>query len=311
MRTLKSAWLTTLMLVLLLPWLAGGQGVTPPRGGGESAWGAITGTLADQTDLQGELDAKQDEITFGTGAETALGVNVGSAGAFVVNGGALGTPSSGTLTNTTGFPIANLAGAGAGVLTWAATPSSANLRSALSDENGTGAALFDSFTAGTGQFANTGLSILDTNASHSVNFSFGSDLTADRTITLITGNSNRSLQLAGSSIVISQNYDTSGSPQFAGVNIGHASDTTITRLSAGVIGVEGDPVVTDGRIQTNGFHFLVADSEAFGDLPTPILGMMAVIEDSNTTTWGATAAGGGSSTVLLWYNGANWTVIGS
>ncbi|NBW13486.1 MAG: tail fiber domain-containing protein [Caulobacteraceae bacterium] len=42
---------------------------------------------------------------FGTGVATALGVNVGSAGAFVINGGALGTPSSGTLTNATGLPL--------------------------------------------------------------------------------------------------------------------------------------------------------------------------------------------------------------
>ncbi len=47
---------------------------------------------------------------LGTGVSTALGVNVGSAGAFVVNGGALGTPASGTLTNCTGlvsFIVAN------------------------------------------------------------------------------------------------------------------------------------------------------------------------------------------------------------
>lgn len=44
--------------------------------------------------------------SFGTGVATALGVNTGSAGAFVVNGGALGTPSSGTLTNCT-FPTLN------------------------------------------------------------------------------------------------------------------------------------------------------------------------------------------------------------
>jgi hypothetical protein len=55
---------------------------------------------------------------------------------------ALGTPASGTLTNTTGFPTANLAGAGSGVLTFLATPSSANLRSALTDETGTGVAVF-------------------------------------------------------------------------------------------------------------------------------------------------------------------------
>jgi hypothetical protein len=34
-----------------------------------------------------------------------LAVNVGTAGAFVVNGGVLGTPSSGTLTNATGLPL--------------------------------------------------------------------------------------------------------------------------------------------------------------------------------------------------------------
>jgi len=44
-------------------------------------------------------------VTTGTGVLTALGVNTGSAGAFVVNGGALGTPSSGTLTNATGLPL--------------------------------------------------------------------------------------------------------------------------------------------------------------------------------------------------------------
>jgi hypothetical protein len=44
-------------------------------------------------------------VTTGTGVVTALGVAVGSAGAFVVNGGVLGTPSSGTLTNATGLPL--------------------------------------------------------------------------------------------------------------------------------------------------------------------------------------------------------------
>ena len=34
---------------------------------------------------------------LGTGVATALAVNTGSSGAFVVNGGALGTPSSGTV----------------------------------------------------------------------------------------------------------------------------------------------------------------------------------------------------------------------
>lgn len=48
---------------------------------------------------------------LGTGVSTALGVNVGSAGAFVVNGGALGTPLSGVATNLTGTAAGLTAGA--------------------------------------------------------------------------------------------------------------------------------------------------------------------------------------------------------
>ena len=47
---------------------------------------------------------------LGTGVATALAVNTGSSGAFVVNGGALGTPSSGTVTNLTGTASINING---------------------------------------------------------------------------------------------------------------------------------------------------------------------------------------------------------
>jgi hypothetical protein len=55
----------------------------------------------------------------------------------------LGTPTSGTLTNCTGLPIATgVSGLAANVATFLATPSSANLAAALTDETGTGAAVF-------------------------------------------------------------------------------------------------------------------------------------------------------------------------
>jgi len=55
----------------------------------------------------------------------------------------LGTPASGTLTNCTGLPVSSgVSGLGSGVATFLATPSSANLRAALTDETGTGAAVF-------------------------------------------------------------------------------------------------------------------------------------------------------------------------
>jgi hypothetical protein len=56
---------------------------------------------------------------------------------------ALGTPSSATLTNATGLPIASgVSGLGTGVATFLATPSSANLAAAVTDETGTGALVF-------------------------------------------------------------------------------------------------------------------------------------------------------------------------
>ena len=56
---------------------------------------------------------------------------------------ALGTPASGTLTNATGLPISTgVSGLGTGVATFLATPSSANLASAVTDETGSGALVF-------------------------------------------------------------------------------------------------------------------------------------------------------------------------
>jgi hypothetical protein len=56
---------------------------------------------------------------------------------------ALGTPISGTLTNCTNLPISSgVSGLGSGIATFLSTPSSANLRSAVTDETGTGGLVF-------------------------------------------------------------------------------------------------------------------------------------------------------------------------
>jgi len=96
---------------------------------------------------------------------------------------------------------------------------------------------------------NTGLKVKDTNASHGLSIVPGSDLTADRVLTLTTGDAARTLTMSGDATV-SQDYSTTGNPQFATIELGHASDTTIARSAAGVITVEGVEVVTLSRTQT-------------------------------------------------------------
>ena len=70
-----------------------------------STWATSALLTANALMVGGGAGATPSTVTTGTGVVTALGVNTGSAGAFVVNGGALGTPSSGTLTNATGLPL--------------------------------------------------------------------------------------------------------------------------------------------------------------------------------------------------------------
>ncbi len=102
-----------------------------------------TGTASNVTGVVAVANGGTGVTSLGIGVVTALGNNVGAAGSVVVNGGALGTPSSGTLTNTTGLPISTgVSGLGAGVATFLGTPSSANLAAAVTGETGSGALVF-------------------------------------------------------------------------------------------------------------------------------------------------------------------------
>jgi hypothetical protein len=80
----------------------------------------------------------------GTGVTTSTGTgnNVLSDSPTLVTP-ALGTPSSATLTNATGLPVATgVSGLGTGVATFLATPSAANLAAAVTEETGSGNLVF-------------------------------------------------------------------------------------------------------------------------------------------------------------------------
>jgi hypothetical protein len=92
----------------------GGIGITSGVSGGipyfDSTTSIASSTLlaANALVVGGGAGISPSTITTGTGVVTALGVNVGTAGAFVVNGGALGTPASGNFsTGTFTWPTFN------------------------------------------------------------------------------------------------------------------------------------------------------------------------------------------------------------
>jgi hypothetical protein len=131
---------------------------------------------------------------LGTGVATALAVNTGSSGAFVVNGGALGTPSSGTLTNATGLPLTTgvtgtlpVGNGGTGVATL----------TGLAYGNGTSA-----FTAATGaQVVSVIGSTAVTNATNATNTAItASSSGATNYLTFVTATSGNLPQLVNSSI---------------------------------------------------------------------------------------------------------------
>ncbi len=85
--------------------------------------------------------------------QTGTGAFVGSIGATLTTPtlispslvtAQLGTPASGTLTNCSGLPISTgVSGLGTNVATFLATPSSANLAAAVTNETGTGVLVFN------------------------------------------------------------------------------------------------------------------------------------------------------------------------
>jgi hypothetical protein len=135
--------------------------VTPALGTPSALVGTnITGTASGLTAGNVTTNANLTGAVTSVGNATSLGSFTSSqlAGALTDETGSgsavfatsptlvtpiLGTPTSVTLTNATGLPIATgVSGLGTGVATFLATPSSANLRSALTDETGTGSAVF-------------------------------------------------------------------------------------------------------------------------------------------------------------------------
>ena len=121
----------------LLPSQSGNEKKYLQTDGTNATWDAVS---LSTSDITGTLPVANG----GTGVTSSTGT-----GSVVLSNSptlvtpALGTPASGTATNLTGLPISTgVSGLGTGVATFLATPSSANLISAVTDETGSGALVF-------------------------------------------------------------------------------------------------------------------------------------------------------------------------
>jgi hypothetical protein len=114
------------------------------RGGTGADLSATGGTsqVLKQTSAGGVVTVSQLAASDLSNGVTGSGAVVLTTSAVLVTPN-LGTPSAGTLTNCTGLPITTgVSGLASGVATFLATPSSANLAAAVTDETGTGALVF-------------------------------------------------------------------------------------------------------------------------------------------------------------------------
>jgi hypothetical protein len=202
----------------------------------------------------------------------------------------------------------------------------------------------DTLTTGL-TFPLAGLHILDTNASHDLIISPGSDLTVDRTLTLTTGDADRTLTISGSTtlgggshsgtntgdqntfgtIAVSGQSDVVADAAndtltlAAGSNITITTDATTDTITIAASGGGGTPGGSDTQVQYNNAgafggsaSFIWNETGKYikvsgGAGPTPALSAGDGVITTNTTT-GLTFGGRGTTYDIAFYN-RSWSVV--
>jgi len=247
-----------------------------------STWATSAALAAGSLVQGGGAGVAPSTITTGTGVVTALGVNTGTAGAFVVNGGALGTPTSGTVTNLTGTASINING------TVGATTPAAGSFTTLS-------------ATGIAQLTGAFLDLNRVSADPVVYFT--------RTT---TGAFQRNIAATSTGFTMDSGLAVTGAGTFTpsgianGVRIGQWSDSTSYGMVsfngvytvAGFVGIGGDAAggtlyynATGGGINTHAFRISGTDKATISSTGLAVTGTLSAT--TGAAVGGATAGAGG------------------
>lgn len=173
----------------------------------------------------------------------------------------LGTPASGTLTNCTGLPQAGTVG-----LTTADSPQFAGINLGHASDT-----TFTRVSAGVAAIEGDTICTLTATQTLTNKTLTSPTLTAPALGTPASGTLTNCTGLPQAGVT---GLTTADSPQFAGINLGHASDTTLSRVSAGKAAIEGDPIVTEAATQTLTNKTLTSPTLTAPALGTPASGTL-------------------------------------
>lgn len=200
----------------------------------------ITGSLG----ITGEvvLDERADHISTPTAAKGILWAKnttpttlifTDDAGTDVTLGAAGASFSSTTITSQTQVTP----GSGDFIIGTDASDGDALKKFDIADILGAGGGVTDGSTLATGlTFPNTGLHILDTNASHDLIIAPGTNLTADRTLTLTTGDADRTVTISGNATITGSNTGDQ-TITLTGDVTGSGTGSFATTIAAGAVDI--------------------------------------------------------------------------
>ena len=268
--------------------------------GTNASWDAVS---LSTSDITGTLPVANG----GTGVTTSTGTgDVVLSNSPTLVTPALGTPTSGVATNLTGLPISTgVSGLGAGVATFLATPSSANLISAVTDETGTGSLVFATSPTLVTPALGTPSALVGTNITGTASGLTAGNVTTNANLTgaiTSTGNAT-SLGSFSSANLLSALTDETGT----GVVVFATSPTLVTPI----LGTPTSGTLTNatGLPLTTGVTGLLPIANGGTATATP-----SIVAGTNVTvtgTWpnqtiAASASGGspGGSTTQVQYNNA-------